>query len=186
MLAADLLPYVLPSVQGCPTPLAQRAILDAATEFCRRSRACWLSQTDIVTGADTVDVPYAVPAGQQLYMPVRILVDGRPFANGRFSIAENVVTYTGFPSQGTHSIAATWSLVPGSTDSTLPEACAERREAIASGAKWRLLTMHETQWCNLAVASYEELLFRSGINQARIAANKFFTDASLRVLQGKF
>lgn len=193
----DLTPYVLPDVLGCPLPLVTRAIVDAASEFCRMSRAAWLRQTHNVAATAVVagmtTLAYTVPAGLAIYAPVAVEIDGCPktlisdtcpLNTGSdsifYSIASPNVTLSGLAAQD-QTIKATFAVVPAKVSPTIPDSCSPWLEAIASGAKWRLMTMPQTQWFSGEAATYNEGLFRSGINRARIAANKGFSDVSLRV-----
>ncbi len=200
MLINDLVPYVLPDVLGCPLPLVTRAIVDAASEFCRTSRAAWLRQTHSVAAADVVDgvatLTYAVPAGQAIYAPVVVEIDGCPktlvsdacpLNTGSRSIFYSIfspnVTFSGLAAQA-QTVKGTFAVVPASPSPTIPDTCRTWLEAIASGARWRLMAMPQAQWFSGEAATYNEQLFRSGINRARIAANKGFSDVSLRVGPG--
>lgn len=196
----DLIPYVLPDVLGCPLPLVTRAIAGAASEFCRTSRAAWLGQTHSVVAADVVDgvatLTYTVPTGQDIYAPVAVDIDGCPktlisdafpLNTGSrsifYSISSPIVTFSGLAAQD-QIIKATLAVVPATISPTIPDSCRSWLEAIASGAKWRLMAMPQAQWFSGEAATYNEQLFRSGINRARIAASKGFSDVSLRVSPG--
>lgn len=188
MDAAALLPYILPEVVGCPTPAALRAALDAAREFCRKTRACWMEQqatipqSTIIEGEATLDL--ATPAGQQVYVPVQVQVDGRTVSafptptlkklrvgDLSYSLAEDTVTLGGLPNRDV-SISAVWALMPAQTAGTIPDSIEPWIEAVASGAKWRLLAMPQTRWFSPDNANFNEQLFRSGINRARIEVNR--------------
>lgn len=59
---SDFFPRLLPHVVGCPDPLAQQAVLDAAIEFCERSQVLreQLDPVSLVIGQAEYDL-YAPP-----------------------------------------------------------------------------------------------------------------------------
>lgn len=199
MLLSELSPYVAPDVLGCPGPLVTRALRDSAIEFCRMSRACWLRGTHaLAPSGDSAALVYTLPTDQRFYAPVQILINGTPAAavpdpavistDGRmvsFSIQDSSITYTGLRSTDTQ-MDATWAIIPKGTAVSIPDSCERWRESIVAGAKWKLMTMTQTQWFSADAASFNEQMFRSGINQARIAASKNFSDVSLRVRPARF
>jgi len=188
MDASVLLPYILPEVVGCSTPAALRATIDAAREFCRKTRACWMEQqatipqSAITDGEATLDL--TTPAGQQIYVPVQVQIDGRTVSafptpmlqklrvgDISYSLGEGTVTLGGLPNRDV-SISAVWALMPAQTAGTIPDAVEPWIEAVASGAKWRLLATPQTRWFSPDNANFNEQLFRSGINCARIEVNR--------------
>lgn len=71
-LVTSFLPYVMPYVMGCPKPVARRAIVDAAIEFCEKSMLVQqtLDPFSVEQGQPTYDL--YVDTHQLVFMPVQV------------------------------------------------------------------------------------------------------------------
>lgn len=74
----DLLPKVLPSVPGCPQPLAVQHIRDAAIRACERTLAWRYVQPKFQLLPGVFDYEYQKPADTEVHAVFRVLVNGSP------------------------------------------------------------------------------------------------------------
>ena len=72
----DFLPRVIPSVQGCPEPMAVRAVVDSAIAFCEESLVLREKQDAFSTVANTVAYDLDAPVAQQVARVLNVWVDG--------------------------------------------------------------------------------------------------------------
>lgn len=74
----DLLPKVLPSVPGCPQPLAVQHIRDAAIRVCERTLAWRYAQPKFQLLPGVFDYEYQKPVDTEVHAVFRVLVNDSP------------------------------------------------------------------------------------------------------------
>ena len=68
-------PFILPDVMGCPYPMVDHALTQAAREFCQRTSA-WVEWMDMVAPGNTQRFDFDLPAQTDLVAARRATVDG--------------------------------------------------------------------------------------------------------------
>lgn len=186
---ASFHPYVLPDVIGCPIPVVDHALREAAREFCLRSHA-WreteefeapgainLFDFDTPNGTDLLKVISASVAGDELDVFTSIPSDwsiSTP-CDGLYHAGEGEYMVFGTPSAGA-PIQIVISVRPSVTATGVGnELFASHADDIAAGAKARLLRSPRKEWTDLAQAGIFKAEFESAIHSA---ANKDFMQAS--------
>lgn len=74
----DVLPKVLPSVPGCPQPLAVQHIRDAAIRACERTLAWRYAQPKFQLLPGVFDYEYVKPVGTEVHAVFRVLMNDSP------------------------------------------------------------------------------------------------------------
>lgn len=77
-LFTDLLPKVLPSVPGCPQPLAVQHVRDAAIRVCERTLMWRYAQPTFRLLPGVFDYEYQKPADTEVHVVFRAVVNGSP------------------------------------------------------------------------------------------------------------
>jgi len=180
-------PLVLAEVIGCPDPLLNQAILMAAAQLCRESMA-WTEFQDPIRLVDGVsDYGIDVPTGANL-LTVRDVWVGNRRLEARvsqlivpgeqssvpmyYNMARDRSLLSVFPmpmaSNGaTLSVRACYFPLPTAT--TLPDFLGQDyMDAIASGAKARLMMMPNVPWSNPNLGDYYRNNFDASLIEARI------------------
>lgn len=186
-------PFVLPEVQGCPTPQIQHALRQATREFCDRSRV-WQERAAALTGDGTTKTfAITVPAtplalGAELVRLERCTVAGDDFAIVSYddmppdwleTTEDNSLSFTcvqisqsqfrlyGTPDAG-DSIVPYLSLQPSVATSTgvADEVFGRYAEAIAAGALKRLWGMAGKVWSKPESIGMAHEAFERGIHTA--------------------
>lgn len=183
MQLASFHPYITPEVIGCPAPLVDQALVLVASEFCRSTLA-WTEMSDPMPLMDGVqDYEPDVPTGAQLVtvrdvwcgsrklQPV-VLVD----AYGASSASEpshynmskrDMVTVYPTPTSPTAALVMRACYAPTLGAATLPDFLgADALDAIASGAKARLMMMPNVPWSNPQLGGYYRQIFDNGVTDA--------------------
>ena len=186
-------PDVLVYVPGCPDPTVEQALRDASIEFFRRTRAWmeWLEpivtggtlreyELELPTGAEVVRIERATRAGQPLEVqgfrtltsdPARIAGGDLALVSGdRVSV---VLTQAVAPRERVQVQA---SLMPTATATGLGDTLfGQHRQAIAEGAKHRLLRMpgplHKPREAEEARLLFEAAVARAGVDAWRSHTN---------------
>ncbi|RDE25127.1 hypothetical protein DV711_06105 [Motiliproteus coralliicola] len=198
----DFIPFIAPFVNGCPDPLIERAVRHAAIRLCERS-ACWratLPAIDTVAG----QAAYAVTPPEQSKV-ARILwakLEGKELEGATddgllatelsrpeyyyWSTAEFILSPV--PSQGTTAaLLIRAALKPTLDASELDAAIAdEYHDGFVHGALNELLSMHEAEWANLALATSYGAMFQNEINRARRKAETGDSRITRTVAYGGF
>lgn len=189
---SDLYPYILPHVPSTPEPAIDRAIVDAATEFCRQSLT-WQQRTDpiqLIPGVREYDVD--VIGCEPVRVLAAVIVGDR--ALDRRPVAAADLTETGAPVGFVQPVPRLIELTeaPVRADSlvlrvavepsmgavTLDDALVRYwREPIAAGALMRLLL----QQGDVNRASVAAPAFQGGVERARAQAQIGASRGRLRV-----
>lgn len=199
-----LYPFVWPHVNGCPMPVMDRAILDAARELCTKGRV-WKAFTDPVTCDGTQRIDFDPPVSQaEVVHARRASLDGKWLTVG--SALNLPANWQDAPTTSdfelTHISLSECVIVPAPSvgavllielvlrptinataiDDTLFYQWAE---LIGHGALGRLLHMSgdDVPWHNEREAMRRETLFESGLHGA---ANVEFRTSSRRVKKSLF
>lgn len=197
---SELFPDVLMYAAGCPEILAEQKIRDAAIEFCNLS-GYWQEDLDpIVTEADRAAYDIEQPSEAMVRHILTLKVDDEvisPSITASLDIrAQGWRTATGKPSRyvlksmtefmltpipdGEYTITAFASLRPSNDATEIPDLLFDyQREVIAAGAIFKLLTIPSRQWTDMATAAIYRQTFYRGVKQARIDANKQYSNAAI-------
>lgn len=194
---------VLPWVPGCPQSMALNVIRKAAIEFCDRSWA-WIyypAGINVVNGQ--MAYAFTPPANAVVTRTLQVWYDDEPIdpatPDELNALFQNWRTHTGTPQYHTQDDERNLLLVP-TPDADLtgglkmrvalkPTITAvdietriyeEHREAIASGAKARLMLMQKKPYSDPNQAVIEQDKFDSAINTTKIKIIKGFSRAPLR------
>jgi hypothetical protein len=194
MTLDGFLPYVLPEVIGCPDPTARAAVLSAAAEFCRQTRA-WSEIQDPVPLVNNVqdydlDMPpqsYALTVisihiGSRKLTPVSMDQLSYSLPNWQTAIAPEPNFYNSAVERGSvrvypiptevvtpFGMAMRVAYVPLLSATTLPDFLGQRYlEVIASGAKARLMVVPGQVFSNPNLGAYYQQKFDDAIVNARI------------------
>lgn len=184
---------VIPHVPNAPNALIRQAVIDAAAEFCTRTNAWNEIQDAVLTSANNADYELELPSGAQpltiedvwigterltplpmrqlqLVLPAWQTAVGTPvYYNSEF----DMLGFRVFPAPAASGLALRirGSFTPTEASESLPDFMwTKYRETIASGAKARLLIAPENMaWSNPKLGAYHQVLFDTGIADARIA-----------------
>lgn len=171
------------AVPGCPEPLIADAIIDAAIEFCRKTRAVTEDVTVTTVAADAT-YPLTTSANTRAWRVLRVERDTVPLnksskpvfdANvhlraagtaSHYYLDDDTLTLGPVPEAiETLDVSVVVEPVLGAT--TIPDVLYnDWRRVVASGAKAVLLAIPKTEWQSLSDATVELGLFRAGIDDA--------------------
>jgi hypothetical protein len=186
---SDLLPRVMEVAPQCPEPTAVRHLLDAAIEFCRRTRI-WRDCDEIPIDAMHFDVPIAVADDAQIFEISHISVkDGDGVVRDLKPVTmdwldKNVVAWRdkqGVPEYVTqvepdtlrvvpapedaYTLRAELILVPASDAEQLPDVLVDAYgQVIADGALARILAL-PSDFANPALAAAHGQAFESALGR---------------------
>lgn len=197
---SDFLVYVIPYAPGCPEFVAERAVVDAAIEFCERSL--------ILTR--TLD-PVSVQAGEALYeldgidqlivhmpvaawylaKPLTLLSEeqapapmfnqsipgiSQPLGEPRAIAMVDDTSFSCYPVPAesvVDAITVRAALRPADGATRLPdELYTHWRQEIAAGALASILLTVGQPYSNPNMAAVRDQLFRAGVNRARLASTR--------------
>lgn len=203
-------PYVLPEVQGCPDPMLAQAVRSAVFEFCRETLA-WTELQDAVPLVDGVaDYELNVPSGAfaltvrdvwvgaRRLTPVTLRALGQAMPDWQTargsepshynSAAERgVIRVFPMPLYATAALTMRVAYAPTATATTAPDFLGQRHmEAMAAGAKARLLLIPGMSWSNPALGAHYRTVFEGEIFQARIEEAYDRTPGSLSIRPRSF
>jgi len=195
---SELFPDVMLYVPGCPEPLVEQKIRDAAIEFCNLS-GYWQEEldpfdTEADRGTYDIDAPanavirhiLTLKADEEILIPSKTVSLDRRAEHWRTrtnkprryvlkSMTELLLTPT--PDK-IYSITAFASLRPSNNATEIPDILMDfQREVIASGAIFKLMTIPTRQWTDMNSAAIYRQQFYRGVKQARIDANKQYSNA---------
>lgn len=200
-----ILPFVLPEVPGCPDPLARAHVLLAAMQFCRESRA-WnefqdpitlqagVSEYDLDTPSDGITLsilgvwigplelkPVSMHQLQDKLPQWRTLQGNEPVFYNAAQDFGSISVYPTPNASGMQMLVQAY-YQPKITSTTLPDFIGDRYlEAIAAGAKARLMTMPGVPWSNNGLAAVYKQAFDDAVSAARIEQDHGRTPGTLTV-----
>ena len=178
MIWEDFYPYVMPSVLGCPVPILNIHIRQAAITFCRKT-LCYPMTLDTVL-ADGVSTSYdlEIPAGFNAVRVIGLGINGidksktlvdprkgvqlsRSSNAGEFAFTPNASTISIYPARDVgDKIDVDVALEPSITSSTLPsDMFNEYTNEIAMGALGTLMRLPGVVWENQKLGNENLILF---------------------------
>ncbi len=184
----EFLPRVMPEVIGCPVPVILQAIGDAVREFCERT---WIWQDivffDFEEGYREGFV--SLPKNSRL-VAVRYLIENgneQSVPEGMTIRASSSPVEFEDEAEETKEMQARVVLKPSETSTTCPPwIFNDHAEAIAHGAKARLMYDNRKAWGNPTLASLSHQLFKRAITKERIKIHQGYTMGSSRVKARRF
>lgn len=180
------LPLVMPEVMGCPEPVARSAIMVAANEFCRDTMSWTDFTTPAPIQEGVSDYVLQVPAGGYVVSVLDVWLDGSPMRSATMGELSELLpgwmnagssqpayynqakvrgTLTVYPrpvniASAAPNLIARCAYAPVVSSAVLPDFLGgDYLDAIASGAKSRLMAMPAVTWGNPALATYHKGLF---------------------------
>ena len=196
-------PLIATEVIGCPIPVIESVVRLTATEFCRESLS-WVEPTTVSLVAGTSGYGLTLPTDAMLLTVRDASISGlllRPATHEQlvgmgesqepwfFNLASDrtQVTFAPTPSKTGVSVILRAIYTPTPTAQTLPDFLwTHYAEAIASGAKSKLMLMPEVAWNSPSYAAYHRTVFDAAIGQARIYEAHGRVPGSLRVKPVQF
>ena len=216
MQALDVfLSRLLPSVNGCPDPLARQALIDAAIEFCEETQVVQVtSEPQGVTKAVGV-YDLDMPAQQGVVVTLKAWYGVTPLQPAPITAVNSILAYvssagTDTPTLGTPAYFYEFSPavigvypVPDSTAESMFSARVATKplrsatqvedvlyndwvEAIVCGAKYRLHSMPEQFFSSDAKAAQALAQFRGQVIRAKSAGLRGRVSSSLAVSPVRF
>lgn len=189
-------------VPGCPAPLAQQALVDAAIEFCENTHVVQVITAPVNLVPDQFTYAYTLPADQETAALMAVWVEGRapldlvprsevntqlgyfPSAGqdtrpkgtprSAFYAGSNSASLFPTPDQAaTNALAFKVATRPTRTATTLDDSLFnDWAEAIAAGATYRIASTAGQMYSSPAIAATGLATFRYYMNRARSQASK--------------
>ena len=198
MLVTDFLSRVMPSVMGCPIPLAEMAIRDAADELCRESRVLREAQSiPVVSGSNEYEVDTSTDGTFAVEVAFARIGDDDPLELITPDLLNRIVTTTSAPRyieqvssslvrlyptptlDGDLAITVVLSVLPSSA--SVPSALDRWRDGIVGGALARLMNMPGQPWSNPQMVAGYRGAFNLAVDSATTFATLGGAKATLRV-----
>ncbi len=187
---ADFYPELMPHVVGCPNPMANIALREAARDFFRRTRLWrqWLEPVTVQAGVRVYDLD--LPAGAMVSRIERCTVNGQPM--DVLSHTEQDSDYSRYDQtdMGVVSadrasfvltrqlgvgalVAAEVALMPAKTGRGIPDDLfAQHSQDIVEGAKHRLMLIPKTVFYDASLAMNALTNFESAVGTKTVEAWK--------------
>lgn len=199
-LYAEFLDNVMPDLPGCTVEIAENAIRSAAIEFCRRTCIYVYDGDAFVTVAGQSEYDIDLPSQAEPVMAVNVWRDGvRMPPRSLVNQSDNVdvtqldgppVEYSTrdwetillipTPDTADYTITYKVALMPSRTSTGVPDFLLDRHfDAIASGAKARLMLSPNKPYSSKEFGDYHKKEFESAILDIAVQALKSGTSASL-------
>ena len=189
-------------VPGCPEPTARQALLDAATDFCDRTRAIRVTTEPMPVQPGVAEYELDLPSGVEPAQIVRAWMGTRPLAlppeaHRWFAAADAAAATTGAPVALLPGEAPAVRLFPTPTDSlekltvrlaTRPTSTATQvmdalfthwRDAIVAGAVVRLASIPGKTFSSADQAGFAASVYQAGLSRARMEAQRDLTGEAL-------
>jgi hypothetical protein len=187
-LWSAFLPEILTFAIGCPIPLAEAKLRQAAIEFFQRTRA-WVEWLDPVTSvAGSVEYDLDLPTGSDVARVEKSTVDGKPIDIISYRDASYDWTRLDLTSQGIVSrdlktfrlgqavaagltIQVQVALTPSRTSTGIPDDLYDKYvDDIVHGARYRVLMTPDTTFYKPDLAGIEKALFEAAIGTNAVDA----------------
>ena len=197
---SSLYQYVLPDAPGCPELVIDQNLRQAAIDFLRDSGSYIVTVPAFAYTANVSAYAHAPAADIQLSGVVEALVAGQTTAMrmGTPSVAylattalyprvfiagDDNSTFTLWPTPTTPgTLAYRYSAYPTQSATTVPDiVVAQWADAIARGAKARILALPGKSYTNTKLSVLYEQQFRAAINRAKILRQRSALTAGTRV-----
>lgn len=197
MLVEAFFPMVLPDVIGCPDPMLQQQIVLAAHHFCTETGVWDEIQDPIKLQAGVTEYEIDAPSKEAYVARVtgvwlnnlklepeqmkKPRVEGVKPTGYHAARARGAITLNGSPLAGDILVVRA-VYAPSLQSKNLPDFLMERyADAIASGAKHRLMAMPGKDWSNPAIAQFYGNQYDNALADARIEMERGSVPGSLRV-----
>jgi hypothetical protein len=204
MLYSALVTEILPEVLGCPDFTIERAVRDAAVEFCETTLAYTVDQDPTPVIPNVAEVDLDIPRDTRLVQVLRAQIgrvplerisrddlfnSGRDWKNdkGRPQAitfeTERSVRLVPTPDQRlAEPLFLRFAVAPTMASSSIPDAIGERYfRDLVYGAKAKLLMMAEQPWANPPLANLCRSLFERGMREATLTVSQDGVAATKRV-----
>lgn len=207
---SDFYPYVLPEVPGCPEPTVDIAIRSALIEFCEKSLVVQRDLDPLTVVKGIVDYDLEPPTDQLVSKILRVWYKGAELSptapdnisapevynrlftgasversDPRIYLQKDDVTVSVYPipkDTVANGLTVRVALKPTRAAEAIENVLfQDYAEAIAHGAKYRLLSMASKPWTNGPAASASFAAYNAGINTARQRASRGGTRADVRI-----
>ncbi len=187
-LWADFYPRVMPYVMGCPAPVVDAALIDAAREFCEKT-SCWKQTERVYAIGGQSLLEFELPMYSEIVRVGRCIVNGLDYAikpaadlpedwesnqpSDHTLYHDTQQEYRLFPAPAQADvISMTTYLRPTLAGTGVDdETFALYAEAIAAGARAKLQRMPRQPWTDLNHAGIDGIDF---MRQISAAANRDF------------
>lgn len=193
---------LLPSLPGCPTPLAHQSIVDAAIEFCDETGAIQYSPDPQKVSKGQYEYDVDLPADTELSRLMTIHLDGRPLlvtATSPQAAAPGTPTSAHVNMDGgitlhphphpEYSATLTMHVAtrPTRDAKSLDDQLHSRwAEALTAGAFFRLCTMPGQAFTDAMYASLSQAKFNLHLNRGRIESRRNNAAVDMRVRNRPF
>lgn len=192
MKIEDFYRYVSPELPGCPEETMRQAIVLAARDFCARTHA-WTEVLEPIVLADGVsEYDYEAPFGASALTAIGVWLNGNELRSASldqldfllpgwqtatgsepryYNAAFNTSSIRVFPTpvSPTGSIVMRLAFEPKMASTSLPDVLLEdNNEAIAAGAKARLMVQPNKQWSNAPLGAFYGKAFEDAAINERI------------------
>lgn len=185
MKYSDLFVYVLSEVPGCPEFTAERAIRDACIDFCARTDIYRAEPQLLVISSGITEYELDAPTGTEPNHVKAVLRKGKPLTKMTYEDAymlveqsdrsppqyyaqyDNANLLIGPKPSERESLKVLYSLKPTASSTSIPDTIGlEWREALISGALFRLQMMAGQTWINPNAANANSQIFERAVGKA--------------------
>lgn len=191
MKYSDLFVYVLSEVPGCPEFTAERAIRDACIDFCARTDIYRAEVQTLIVSAGITEYTLDAPTGTEPNHVKNVLRQGKPLKAITYEDAimnieqsersfpqyysqyDNATLLLGPKPESRETLKVLFSLKPTQSSTSIPDTIGlEWREALISGALFRLQMMSGQPWANGGAANANAQIYERAVVSA-IRQNKY-------------
>lgn len=205
MKYSDLFVYVLSEVPGCPEFTAERAIRDACIDFCARTDIYRAEVQTLIVSAGITEYELDAPTGTEPNHVKGILRAGRPLTASTY---EDVITLIELSDRSYPQVYAQYdnanlligpkpaeretlkvlyTLKPTQSSTSIPDTIGlEWREALVSGALFRLQMMSGQPWLNPNAANANAQIYERAVAKAIRQAKYGHSGSPLTVTPREF
>ena len=176
------LPHVRPYVPGCSNDWINRAVLNAATRFCVRSRI-WQQETEHELAVDGETITLTIPDDSAVDS---VNVSDEYRARADYTLSGKVITFDDAFSSATDITVVAFLKPDREADSLNDTLCDNWFEGIEAGAKAELMMMPGKPWTNLELSAVNQRMYLHSVGEATIRANKKNSQEVLVVTSRRF
>jgi hypothetical protein len=196
-LFSDLINRIAPSVPGCPQPVIQTFIRNAAIDVCERTGSWRYKHATVTTTAGTYEYAFVPEAGAEVYSIITASLNGSDMAPVTLESLHqmypkwpsSVSAERATPKYYTQISPITFhvALVPDNSTDTIEMFVSQRptrastgmneavmddlEDAIVHGALQHLLTLPERTWSDNELAAYHAKQFIFKVTERRARTN---------------
>ncbi len=185
MKYSDLFVYVLSEVPGCPEFTAERAIRDTCIDFFGRTDLWRADPLTLIALAGITEYELEAPVGAEPNHVKKVLRAGRPLtamlyddafaaiemsersAPSFWTQTDNGALMIGPKPVSKETLKVLYTLKPTTSSTSIPDTHGlEWREALVSGALYRLQMMTGSPWANGGGAQANAAIYEDGVKSA--------------------